>query len=187
VIYKRPDHFTRKAREQGFAARSVFKLDEIDARTHVVPGSGIALDLGCFPGSWSRWLQQRGLRVRGVDLQAPAFEGEWIVRSVMDVTPDQIGPVALVCSDMAPNTTGNRLTDHCRQLELAERALTLAVACLEPTGGFVCKVFDGQDAPAFVARVEAALGPMRRLKPEATRGRSVEFFLAGRRRGAPAP
>lgn len=186
MSYRRPDHYTRKARAEGFAARSVFKLDELAARTPGFPKGGAAVDLGCYPGSWSRWLLQRGFRVVGVDLQAPNLPGgTWIAASAMDVEPERLrealgGPAALVVSDMAPNTSGNRFVDHARQIALARRALELARALLAPGGTFVVKVFDGEDAPAFVDEVRAAFSEVRRHKPDATRDRSVEFFVVGR-------
>ncbi len=192
--YRRPDTWTRKARSEGYAARSVYKLQEIDRRHRVLPRAGAAaVDLGCYPGSWSQWLLEQGLRVVGVDLTAPALTGGvWIARSVYEVEPAEIldalgGPADLVVSDMAPNTTGNRLGDHVRQIELADRAVALAAACLQPGGAFVCKVFDGEDAPAFVGRVRAVFRDVKRLKPDATRDRSVEFFLVARGLTAPRP
>lgn len=182
--YKRADHWTKKAKAEGFAARSVFKLDEIHSRFPILTG-GTAVDLGCFPGSWSQWLVKKGLRVVGVDLRAPALPGTWIVRSVLEVTAAELltaagGPVDLLVSDMAPNTTGNRFADHCAQIELARCALDLATQVLKPNGAFVAKVFEGEDAPAFVADVQRQFKVFKRLKPEATRDRSVEFFVAGR-------
>lgn len=183
--YRRPDHYTQKAKAAGYAARSVFKLDEIAHRTDVIPRSGAVLDLGCFPGSWSRWLLEQGLQVVGVDLQAPALDGgTFLAASVYDVTVEALaealgGPARLVVSDMAPNTTGNRFGDHVRQIELADRALELAVALGAPGSGFIVKVFDGQDAQAYTQRVRMHYADVRRLKPDATRERSVEFFLVG--------
>lgn len=181
--YRRPDHYTQKAKAAGYAARSVFKLDEIARRTTVIPRSGAVLDLGCFPGSWSRWLIEQGLHVVGVDLQAPALEGgTFLAASVYDVTAEALaealgGPARLVVSDMAPNTTGNRFGDHVRQIALADRALELAVALGAAGSGFVVKVFDGQDAHAYTQRVRSHYAEVRRIKPDATRERSVEFFL----------
>lgn len=184
MAYDRPDHHTRKAKAQGFAARSVFKLEELDQRFRLSRPGAAAVDLGCFPGSWSRYLIQKQMRVVGVDLKAPAFGGAtWIVRSVMEVHAEellgQVGPVALFVSDMAPNTSGNRFTDHMRQIGLAQRALELAERCLQPGGAFVAKVFDGEDANAFVEAVQARFTSTKRVKPEATRDRSVEFFVVG--------
>ena len=86
--YDRADSWTRRAKAAGFPARSVFKLEEIDARHHVVPATGVAVDLGCFPGSWSKWLLGRGVRVVGVDLKAPELpSGKWIVGSAWTWRP----------------------------------------------------------------------------------------------------
>lgn len=193
MSYKRADHFTKKAKAAGFEARSVFKLEEIDQRFSLTRPDGLAVDLGCFPGSWSRYLIQRKMKVVGVDLKAPEFGGgRWIARSVMEVEATELldGPdrVDLFCSDMAPNTSGDRFTDHVRQIRLAERALSLARECLKEGGQFVVKVFDGEDAPAFQKDVATSFAEVKRVKPDATRDRSVEFFLVGkgfRRAGPP--
>lgn len=193
VPYKRPDHYTRKAKSEGYAARSVFKLEELAERSPGFPRAGVAVDLGCYPGSWSRWLLQRGFQVVGVDLQAPELPGgTWLVGSALEVDAERLraaagGPVTLVVSDMAPNTSGNRFVDHARQLALARRALELAQALLEPGGSFVVKVFDGEDAPAFVEEVRARFADTRRHKPDATRDRSVEFFVVARGPRGPTP
>jgi 23S rRNA (uridine2552-2'-O)-methyltransferase len=185
VSYKRPDHFTKKAKSAGFAARSVYKLEELDQRFHLCRGGAAAIDLGCFPGSWSRYLIQKRMTVVGVDLKAPDFGGaRWIARSVMEVEASELldsgARVELFCSDMAPNTCGDRFTDHVRQIQLAERALELAQQCLREGGSFVVKVFDGGDAPAYVKAVSACFAEVKRVKPDATRDRSVEFFLVGK-------
>lgn len=185
--YKRPDHYTRKAKEMGYAARSVFKLDEIEARHRLLRPGARVLDLGCFPGSWSRFARERigdGPLV-GVDLQEPSgIRGTFIARSVYEITTDELlealgGPADVVLSDMAPATTGDRFRDHVRQIELADRALEVACAVLRPGGSFVVKVFDGTDAQAFVARARQPFTTLKRIKPQATRDRSVEFFLVG--------
>ncbi len=184
--YDRADAWTRKAKAAGFPARSVFKLEEIDQLHHVVKPGGSAIDLGCFPGSWSKWLIGRGARVVGVDLQAPALPGgTWLVGSVLEIEAEALrdaagGPVDLVVSDLAPNTSGQKYVDHVRQIALAERALSLAIELGKPGSHFVCKVFDGEDANAFVERVKAAYTQVKRQKPDATRGSSVEFFVIGK-------
>lgn len=187
--YRKPDRFTVKAREQGFSARSVFKLEEVERRFRVLPrGGGRVVDLGCAPGSWSEYVATKGgggATLVGLDIKEVAnYPGVFLHQPIEAVPPDEIrallgGPADLVLSDMAPHTTGARLTDHVRQLELAHLAFDAAVSLLKPGGHFAVKVFDGEDAPAFCERVKARFGRTRRVKPEATRGNSVEFFLLG--------
>ena len=44
--YKGPDRFTVAAKKQGYPARSVFKLEEIDRRIELLKGGMRVLDLG---------------------------------------------------------------------------------------------------------------------------------------------
>jgi 23S rRNA (uridine2552-2'-O)-methyltransferase len=122
-------------------------------------------------------------RTVGIDLdEVGGYLGHQFVGSVFDISAEDIlevlgGPADLVMSDMAPNTSGNRFTDHVRQIELAEQARVLAQALLAPGGNFIAKVFEGEEAPDFVARVRADYGKTKRVKPKATRKESVEFFV----------
>ncbi|MEZ4239660.1 MAG: RlmE family RNA methyltransferase [Myxococcota bacterium] len=188
--YKRPDRFTKQAQREGYAARSVYKLQEIQRRQPILRRGQRVVDLGCAPGSWfvyaAEQVGERGVVV-GVDLEEPVSRPPWakaIVGSALD-TPAEVlrealgGPADVVLSDMAPRTTGDPTGDHFVQIELARRALALAAELLVPGGAFVCKVVDGEDAPAFVDEVRAAFDKVKRYKPEATRDRSREFFVVG--------
>ena len=187
---KRPDHWTRKAKAAGFSARSVYKLEEIQRRERMLPRKGRVVDLGCCPGSWSQYLRRNGggkLTLIGIDIsQTPDYPGTFLQGSAVTIPLSQItdalgGPTAnLVMSDMAPNTEGHRFTDHMRQIELARAALRIARGVLHPGGDFIVKVFEGEEAADFVREVRQHFGKVRRIKPEATRRESVEFFVVAR-------
>ncbi len=184
--YARPDRYTVLAKKEGFAARSVFKLDEIQRRYRVLRQGDRVVDLGCSPGSWSRFAHRivggTG-QIVGVDIEPPADPvGEVLVESVFDLEPESLvealgGPAGVVLSDMAPRTTGNVLGDHVRQIELVTRAMELARAVLRPGGNAVVKVFDGEDAHAFVQAQRPHFTKVKRARPEAVRRSSREFFL----------
>tara|TARA_B100000575_G_C22902587_1_gene524583 strand:+ start:204 stop:788 length:585 start_codon:yes stop_codon:yes gene_type:complete len=180
------DHYGRRAKADGHAARSVYKLEEIQQRFKLLPKNGRIVDLGCSPGSWSHFAKRDGgpdTVCVGVDLsEVSGYPGTQVVDSVFDVSPDALraalgGDADLVMSDMAPATTGNRFTDHVRQIELAEQARVLARSLLKSGGHFVVKVFDGEDAPALIQRIRADYRQTKRVKPRATRKESVEFFI----------
>jgi len=184
--YKGRDHFAQRAREEGYEARSVYKLEEVQRRFGLLRPGQRVVDLGCYPGSWSRYALERigrGGTLVGVDLQEPTLAGAtWIVRSVFEVTPEELqealgGPADVVLSDMAPSTTGDRFADHLAQLELARQALALARAVLAPGGAFVAKVFEGGEAGEFQAEVKASFARVKRVRPPAVRKQSREFFL----------
>ena len=189
--YKRPDRFTRKAKAEGFAARSVYKLEEIDRRTRILGRGQRVVDLGCAPGSWSAYAATKAARVVGVDIKAiEDFSGEFVHADIAEVPAARLlellgGSADLVLSDMAPHTVGDRFTDHVRQVALAELARDRALELLSPGGHFVCKVFDGQDAHAFVQSLRPHFETLRRIKPEASRQTSREFYVLGLSRRGP--
>lgn len=184
--YKGRDKYAEKARASGYEARSIFKLEEIEQKTPVIPRGGRVVDLGCFPGSWTRYALEKvgpdGVVV-GVDFQAPRVSGAvFLEASALDVEPDTLrqhlgGEADVVLSDMAPNTSGDRVGDHLRQIDLAERALYVATQILVPGGAFVCKVFEGGEAQAFVEAARRHFEKVKRVRPEAVRKVSREWFL----------
>ncbi len=188
MSYKRADHFSRRAQREGYAARSVYKLQEMQKKWKLLQAGLRVLDLGCAPGSWSRYAYEQigfsGVLV-GIDIQEVAgYPGVFLQQSIEDVNLDHMrellgGDADLVISDMAPSTTGNRFTDHVRQIALIESGRHLALQLLKPGGSFVAKVFEGQDAQGFVESLRGEFSSVKRFKPKATRGRSVEFFVAG--------
>ena len=181
------DSWTKKAKDQGYAARSVFKLEELETRFQPLRGMKRVVDLGCAPGSWSHFVKNKNPKAQlvGIDIkQVASYPGHFICGNIEDVSPQDVqtlldGPIDMVLSDMAPNTTGNRLADHVRQLELAQKALDFAVSTLRPGGRFVVKVFDGEDIQDYFKRVQQHFASVKRLRPKATRNRSVEFFMLG--------
>jgi 23S rRNA (uridine2552-2'-O)-methyltransferase len=188
VSYKKGDHFTRRAQREGYAARSVYKLQEMQKKWKLLAKGQRVLDLGCAPGSWSRYAHEQigfGGTLVGVDIQEVAgFPGLFLQTSIEDVLVDEMlghlgGPADLVMSDMAPNTMGNKFTDHLRQIALIEAGRDLALSILKPGGNFVAKVFEGREAQSFVQSLRAEFKTVKRIKPKATRDRSVEFFVAG--------
>ena len=192
--YKRPDRFTREAKKRGFAARSVFKLEEIDRRVRLFRKGQRVLDLGAAPGSWSQFAAERiglGGKVLAVDLsplaKAPPPNVTFFAGDVLALAPEafaELGPYDVVLSDMAPSTTGTRESDQAKSFELFMRALELAGALLRPGGSFVGKIFMGPDFSAAKRRLKELFESERAIRPEGTRESSFEIFLIGQGRRA---
>ena len=186
---RRQDHLARRAHAQGFPARSVFKLEEIDRRTQLLAPGQRVLDLGCAPGSWVRYIASRvgpqGL-VLGFDLQPVTIALPAYARcEVLDLQQHD-PPLAVdgrafdvVVSDLAPSTEGVRFADQYRSYELYRRALDIAVRALGPGGRFVGKIFQGAELDEARAATAAAFGKVRIIRPEGTRSESYELFLVG--------
>lgn len=188
-----PDHFSRRAQREGFAARSVYKLEEIDRRFRLFKRGQRVLDLGCAPGSWVKYAVNRvgpkgvviGIDRKSIQVTAPnlvSLEGD-IYETPAEVFFERAGGrFDVITSDMAPDTTGDRFTDHVRSVDLCRRALELTDTLLVDGGAFVCKVFEGGELNAFVAEVKDRFGVVKRVKPKSTRKVSVELFLVAQRR-----
>ncbi len=180
------DHFTRKAKEQGYAARSVYKLEAMDRKYGLFRPGQRVLDLGCHPGSWSKYVSARvgeGGYVLGVDLTPTKSPAPWVELVQGDVfdwsPPDGSARFDAVISDMAPATTGVRVTDHARSMRLVHRAMDLAEAWLRPGGLLLVKVFSGEDLGEFEARVRRVFRKVQRERPPAVRRESMELYVLG--------
>jgi 23S rRNA (uridine2552-2'-O)-methyltransferase len=182
------DHYTRRAREERWLARSVYKLEEIDRKVRLIrPGDRI-LDLGCYPGSWSQYsvvkVGPTG-EVVGVDLKKPErFSSprfKFIEADVLSLDVqwlrEEVGARELVISDLAPATSGIAVTDTSRSMELARRALEIALAVLKKGGHFLCKVFEGQEVKAFRTELAEHFARVQTLRPSAVRKASREIYL----------
>lgn len=180
------DPFAAKARALGYRSRAAFKISEIDDKLHLFRPGARVVDLGLAPGGWTQVAIQRGVRdIVGVDLlPVDPLPPAHILQ--MDFTDPACGPqlIALlggapdvVLSDMAPNTTGHRETDHLRIVGLIEAAADFAVEVLKPGGAFVAKAFQGGGMDAVIARLKTQFRDVRNLKPKASRQDSSEVFL----------
>ena len=187
---RRPqDHFGHKAKREGYPARSVYKLQEIDKRTGLLRRGQRVLDLGAAPGSWTLYAAERVGRegkVLGIDLnEARVGLPPQASFRAMDVFAldfaSELGPGSfdVVLSDMAPHTSGQRHRDQFRSYELYMRALEIARAVLVPGGAFVGKIFQGPELEQARAATKEGFATVRTLKPEASRSESFEIFLAG--------
>jgi 23S rRNA (uridine2552-2'-O)-methyltransferase len=182
------DHYTRRAREERWLARSIYKLEEIDRKVRLIrPGDRI-LDLGCYPGSWSQYsvvkVGPTG-EVVGVDLKKPErFSSprfKFIEADVLSLDVqwlrEEVGARELVISDLAPATSGIAVTDTSRSMELARRALEIALAVLKKGGHFLCKVFEGQEVKSFRTELAEHFARVQTLRPSAVRKASREIYL----------
>jgi 23S rRNA (uridine2552-2'-O)-methyltransferase len=185
----RHDSYFQKARAAGFAARSIYKLDEIDHKVRLIRAGDRVLDLGCCPGSWLQYavgaVGPHGAVV-GIDrnpLPRAIGGARVLTGDIFTATDaDLLGPLRafdVVMSDMAPDTTGIRSTDQARSAGLFQEALNRAFRLLAPGGAFVGKIFQGPDFADIRKQMAARFSAIKIVKPDSSRAKSFEIFLVG--------
>ncbi|HEX3888056.1 MAG TPA: RlmE family RNA methyltransferase [Phenylobacterium sp.] len=165
------DPFAAKARAHGYRSRAAYKLTELDDKLRVLKPGARVVDLGAAPGGWTQVALERGVtHIVGVDLlpvdplpPATILEMDFTDPACRGLLIDRLGGQPdIILSDMAPNTTGHRTTDHLRIIGLVEQALDFAIETLKPGGAFVTKAFQGGETAEVVARLRKPPAQQRR-------------------------
>lgn len=186
---QRKDPYVKRAFDQGYRSRAVFKLEEIDRRKNVLRRGMTVVDLGAAPGSWSQFATLRvGSQGRviatdiapikpidNVEIVQGDFQDELVLQKLIETLAGQ--SVDLVLSDMAPNISGISAIDQPRAMNLAELALELATNTVRPEGGFLVKLFQGRDFDSFIEKTRGYFSKVTLHKPHASRANSREIYM----------
>jgi 23S rRNA (uridine2552-2'-O)-methyltransferase len=200
------DHYFRLAKQEGYVARSAYKLIEIDERRTLLHAGDRVLDCGCAPGSWLQVASQRvGPRgvVVGIDLKPVRhrFDSLNVITIVGDITKTPAAdllvaageprrPFDVILSDMAPDTSGDHHGDHHRSLRLCQSLLECCPELLRKGGHTAMKVFEGEAYRDFLSQVRERFESVKGFKPKASRSESREIYVIGQGymgRSAPQP
>lgn len=198
------DPYVRQAQREGYRARAVYKLKEIDETLGLLRPGQVVVDLGASPGAWSQYVRRRfAPKEAGAGgAAAGQLHGTLIALDVLDFEPIegvhfiqgdfreesvlqalhaalQGQSVDVVISDMAPNLSGIESTDAMRVVHLVELAVEFALQHLTPRGTLVCKVFHGSGYNELVKLFKESFRLVKPLKPKASRDKSAETFLVG--------
>ncbi len=186
------DPYVHLAKKEGYRARAAYKLLEIDDKDKLLRAGMTIVDLGSAPGSWS----QAVIRRLGASAQVFALDilpmepvegvtficGDFRDEAVLAELENAVGECAidLVISDIAPNMSGQAVTDQARSFYLAELALDFACNHLKTGGAFLVKVFQGAGFQEYVALMRQSFAQVLIRKPKASRNRSNEVYLLGK-------
>ena len=184
------DHYFKKAKKEGYSARSIYKLKEIDQKHRLIKSGDRVLDLGCFPGSWLQYISgkigSKGVVV-GVDQTKLTMLLEdnmrFIHSDIFDLDTTVLSTHAqkfdLICSDMAPKTTGIRNVDADRSVQLCLQTLYIAQSVLRKGGSVLMKVLQGAAQDRLSKQMKAQYKMLKRTKPQSSRSESKELFFIG--------
>jgi len=184
----RRDQYRRLAKDQGYRARSAYKLLQINRSYHIIKKGDKVVDLGCAPGGWLqvavKEVKPSG-KVIGIDLKPvkPVVDAIILQGSVED--PDILskieeilgGKADVVLSDLAPNVSGVWGIDHARQISLSTIAFRFTQRVLRIGGTSVFKVFDGDMLKEFRSELHRSFDKVFLSKPSASRQESSELYV----------
>ena len=184
------DFYTQKAHKEGYPARSVYKLEEINSTHKLIKPGDSVLDVGAAPGSWTLYTHRVLLKGKGrivsVDLNplsldpipptVTALVGDAFSKEIRTRLVEE-GPYDAIISDAAPMTTGNRIVDTSRSEYLAEQVVMLAEEQLKAHGNMVIKIFQGGGEQEVLKRMREIFQKAKAFKPKASRDDSFEVFL----------
>jgi 23S rRNA (uridine2552-2'-O)-methyltransferase len=188
LVDARRDQYRRLAKDQGYRARSAYKLLQINRSYNILKKGDKVVDLGCAPGGW---LQVAVKEVRpsgkviGIDLKpvTPVVDAIILQGSIED--PNMLSKIEeildskadVVLSDLAPNVSGVWDIDHARQISLSTIALQFTQRLLRIGGSSVFKVFEGDMLKEFRSELDRNFGKVFLSKPSASRQESSELYI----------
>ncbi|MGP1414373.1 MAG: SAM-dependent methyltransferase [Treponema sp.] len=191
-LYSESDYWTKKAFKEGYPARSVYKLEEMNKKFSLFSSSACILDLGAAPGSWTSFLLRnlnQNAKIVSVDLKPledkikderlTFIQGDMTDKKVIAKIEEKMPFDAVVC-DVAPYTTGNKALDVVRQNDLAFMAMDYAKKMLKNGGSFVTKIFQGQEMNLLMKELKGDFEIVRFFKPVACRKNSIETYIIGK-------
>jgi 23S rRNA (uridine2552-2'-O)-methyltransferase len=184
----RRDQYRRLAKDQGYRARSAYKLLQMNRSYNIIKKGDRVVDLGCAPGGWLQVAMKEvgsSGKVIGVDLKpVTPVAGATILQGSIE-NPNVLGKIAeilgckadVILSDMAPNVSGVWDIDHARQISLSTIALGFARQVLRVGGSSVFKIFEGEMVKEFKSELQNSFGKVLLSKPSASRQESSELYI----------
>ena len=183
------DVYANEARKLGYRSRAYFKIEELDKKDKLIRPGLTVVDLGAAPGGWSQYAADKvgdngtviSCDILPMDpLSGVEFlQGDFREEAVLDALLTRIDGknVDLVMSDMAPNMSGNNVTDQAGSMYLVELAHDMCHQVLKKNGNFAVKVFQGEGFDQFVKDLRNSFKVVKIRKPDSSRQRSREVYI----------
>ena len=187
VNKQRRDIYVGRSKVEGYRARSVYKLIEIDEKFKIFKGGISVIDIGAAPGSWSQYASKvvKSGKVISIDLKkmekiqnTTQIQGDFTDLEVQEKIKSHLKKGSdVVMSDMAVNTTGIKNIDSIQTGELCKEALIFSKDVISEKGFFISKIFMGSTFNEIVALGKKFFKDVRVFKPKSSRKDSKESFI----------
>jgi len=187
VNKQRKDIYVRQSKVDGYRARSVYKLIEIDEKFKIFKGGMNVIDIGAAPGSWSQYASKvvKSGKIISVDLKEMQkiqntiqIKGDFTSTEIQNKIKNHISKGSdVIMSDMAVNTTGIKNIDSIQTGELCKEAMIFSKEVISNKGFFISKIFMGSTFNEIVAQGKKIFKEVKVFKPKSSRKDSKESFI----------
>tara|TARA_B100000676_G_scaffold123799_1_gene123417 strand:+ start:1815 stop:2426 length:612 start_codon:yes stop_codon:yes gene_type:complete len=187
VNKQRRDIYVRQSKVDGYRARSVYKLIEINEKFKIFKNGFNIIDIGAAPGSWSQYAARviKNGKIISIDLKkmekiknTTQITGDFTESKIKDLLKKKFdNHLDVVMSDMAVNTTGIKDLDSIQTGELCKEAMEFSKDVLSKKGFFVSKIFMGSTFNEIVALGKEIFKEVKVFKPKSSRKDSKESFI----------
>ena len=184
---QRRDIYVRQSKVEGYRARSVYKLIEIDEKFRIFKGGQNVIDIGAAPGSWSQYASKvvKSGKIISIDLKRMEpikntlqIKGDFVDQEVQVQIKNYLKKgFDVVMSDMAVNTTGIKNIDSIQTGELCKEAMVFSKDIITENGFFISKIFMGSTFNEIVALGKKTFKEVKVFKPKSSRKDSKESFI----------
>ena len=184
---QRRDIYVRQSKVDGYRARSVYKLIEIDEKFKIFKGGMNIIDIGAAPGSWSQYASKKvkSGKIISIDLKEMEkikntiqIKGDFTEKEIQNQIKSYLSKSSdVVMSDMAVNTTGIKNVDSIQTGELCKEAMIFSKEVISEKGFFISKIFMGETFNEIVALGKKIFKEVKVFKPKSSRKDSKESFI----------
>ena len=177
------DFYVKKARKQGYLSRAAYKLIEIDKKFEILKKSKNLLEFGASPGGWSQVALEINpkIQITAIDLLELKINHPQIIFYKEDFLQFNFNKIEknfdLILSDIAPNTTGHKSTDHLRLSSMLFDMIGVLDQVMIQGGSFVTKIWKGSEETEIINTLKKKFDKVSYFKPESSRKDSVEIFI----------
>ena len=184
---QRRDIYVRQSKIEGYRARSVYKLIEINEKFKIFKSGMTVVDIGAAPGSWSQYVSRimKNGKIVSIDLKEMEniknsfqIKGDFTEPIIQRKIKNHLNKQAdVIMSDMAVNTTGIKSIDSIQTGELCKEAMNFSMEIISPNGFFISKIFMGGSFNEIVAAGKKIFKELKVFKPQSSRKDSKESFI----------
>ena len=183
IYRQKNDQFVKKAKQLGYVNRAAFKLEEIEQKFKLIKNSKKVLELGSSPGGWTQVILNinQNVKITCIDLVDMKIKNKnitFLKENFLQYDFNNFDyKFDLVLSDVAPNTTGHKSTDHLRISQLINEIIDKLETILKGRGSIVFKIWKGEEEKEIIKKLKKYFEKVEYFKPKSSRQESSEIFI----------